>query len=144
MSGNEPMWKTPDESTHFQKLDFAKLEVEKAVAIEQAKADKRVAEIKAQADYHRQIRRKENAAGLRIFGAWACAVIAVLFSVWGGWELWGQHGPKTVDDLKQERFKACVQPRDFDGAPKQVWYPDYANGQGLCLPRDKQPPPGAK
>lgn len=133
-----------EELTHFQQLDLEKQKqahlqelarIEATAAVEKAK--EKTAQLRIQ-------RRRENATWIRCMQGWGLAIVVVFAAVWGGWQMWGHNGPKTFDELKQDRFNTCLKPHDFDGAPKQVWYPDYANGQGLCLPKDKQPPPGAK
>lgn len=133
-----------EELTHFQKLDIEKQKQAHLQEMAKIKAEAEVQTAKERTAQLKIQRRLDNATWIRCMQGWGLAIVVVFAGVWGGWQMWGHNGPKTVDELKQERFNTCLKSKDFDGAPKQVWYPDYANGQGLCLPRDKQLPSEAK
>lgn len=133
-----------DDLAHFQKLDIEKQKQEHLQTLAKIKAEAEIEIAKEKTQQLKIQRRRENATWIRCMQGWGLAIVVVFGGTVGGWALFHHQGPKTSEELKQDRFNACLKPHDIGGAPKQVWYPDYAGGQGLCLPKDKQPPPEAK
>jgi hypothetical protein len=134
------------ERTFIEELDLRKQEQEYKLELARIKASAEV-EIAKQDTKQRRMDLWRLSILPQIERA-ACALLivgAILGAGWGIYAMVTGGPPKTVEQIqvekKHERFEKCVYSNgQDDGKHDNIWYPNAANGDGLCLPKDKEPP----
>jgi hypothetical protein len=126
------------EVTHYQQLDIIAKKQEHVETLE------RIAEEGLNTRAHEvTLQRAQTLAAERSRWrqqfAWTVLAVATVFAAaWGIWAMATSGPPKTPEQIvikqKQDRWDTCVVRKD------NVWFPDAANGEGLCLPKGQEPP----
>lgn len=134
--------KTPGEldAEHFRRLDLEQLKLEAHSRDIETKAKWEAEKIRRNTEYVLTQAKMERRKWWRYFFSFLSVPAVAAALVWGGMGLWGNDGPKTPEQMKQDRWKSCMQDHDFGGSPTQVWFPEEQGGQGLCLPKGQNPP----
>lgn len=137
----------PAEVTFFQQLDLRKQE--QAHELELAKVNS-AAKVKIERQrtiqkFFQMISENSVIPWLGWIGFLLVASTIISFSVWGIHHLATSGPPKTIEQVtiekKQDRWSDCVYNNgEDDGAHDNIWYPTAEGGNGLCLPKDKEPP----
>lgn len=134
-----------DEQTHFQRLDELKLEQEHKERLAQIKATAEVEKEKIGLKNHRLNIWQDWAEPLQMTVVGLAAVGALIALSGGIWWMWASSPSDTPEEMKQDRAYSCtVKNGEDDGKHDHTWYPDAANGEGLCLPKDAPVPVGSK
>lgn len=129
-----------DEQTHFQRLDELKLEHENEQKIEAIKANAEVEKAKIQLKRDRLSFLRDWNEPLHLVLVIVGIVAVIVGAIFVFWWMWANSPEDTPEEQKQDRFSSCVYNNGDDkGSHDMVWWPDAANGQGLCLPKGEKP-----
>jgi hypothetical protein len=131
------------EAEHFRKLDIERLKLEAAHQVVETKAKWEAETQRRKTEYFVAQAREQARKFWRYVFTWFAAVGVVLGIVWGSIALF-HHPPRTAEEMKihnkQQRAEECWKDTsNLSGEHRSVWWPDAANGEGVCLPKGQTP-----
>lgn len=134
------------ERTFIEELDLRKQEQEYKVELARIKAQAEV-EVAKQGTRQRRMNlwSQDILPQIERAGAALLVVCALFGAGWGIYAMVTSGPPKSPEQIqleqKQDRFDDCTIYNGKDeGKHDNIWYPNASNGDGLCLPKDKEPP----